>query len=419
MIPRVKGTHDLLDMKFFNQLIALITKQLNRYHFAPVATPILEPLELFKRTLGMHTDVVTKEMFVIETAADEQDKICLRPEGTAPLMRAYLQDNVQEAPWKVFQCGPMFRHERPQKGRFRQFHQVTIEVMQAASLMHDVELITMLDRFFDDVLHLDTYVLLINFLGCAADRQAYEIVLKKFLAKLPAGALCANCQVRQEKNLLRIFDCKTPTCQQIYTKAPLVTDHLCAPCQIEWEQLQVALRLLSVTYQHDPRLVRGLDYYTKTVFEFASSNLGAQATFCAGGRYDGLAQQLGSPNPVPAVGAAVGIERVLLLMLEQPDKWAMPPEEPLAVILPLSQQQISLALILADTLRFAGIATEVLLETASIKSMMRTANKMAATWALLLGEEEQQTQTVTIKYMMNARQERVSQLDVVAHLKRN
>jgi histidyl-tRNA synthetase len=418
MIPRVKGTHDHLDMRLHDAVYERIVKQLHCYNFVHITTPILELLELFKRSLGLHTDVVTKEMFVIESGPQQTERICLRPEMTAGVMRAFLENAAQQTPWKIFSQGPVFRHERPQKGRFRQFLQCSIEVIAAPSIMHDVELITLLDRLFDRQLNLDSYALLINFLGCAQDRAEYAQRLKDFLATVPEGALCEQCMIRKEKNLLRIFDCKN-ACQQVYVSAPRVTDYLCTACQTEWQHLKDTLHMMGVTYQHDPHLVRGLDYYSKTVFEFVSETLGAQRTFCAGGRYDGLAQQLGAREPVPAIGAAIGIERLLLLLEGPKGEALLPSAPPLAVIMPLSSAQEQLALLLADMLRIAGVATDVLSDSASLKSMMRTANKMAATWALLLGDDEQQTQTVTIKWMNKARQERVLQADVLGYLQQD
>jgi histidyl-tRNA synthetase len=417
-MKRIKGTQDFLDLRLFNYLIDLAKKQLETYHFTEIATPILEPLELFKRSLGLYTDVVSKEMFLIQGNQDEEDAICLRPEATAPTLRAFIENGVQQTPWKVFSWGPMFRYERPQKGRFRQFHQLNIEIIGSASVAQDAFFITMLDRFFHEKLHLNNYALVINYLGCFADRAAYQIQLKEFLESPQAAGICSTCQERKDKNIMRIFDCKSPTCQQIYTNAPTITENLCAGCTTEWTQLQEQLHLLSVTHACKPTLVRGLDYYCKTVFEFVSHNLGAQNTFCGGGRYDQLVLQLGGKQDQPSIGVAMGLERLLLLLDPLPQALTLPPQPALHVVIPMQAQQIPLALLIADTLTAAGLCVDVLLEQDSVKSMLRHTNKMGASYALLIGDEEQQSRSVTIKNMVTGTQETIKQIDVVAYLKK-
>ena len=308
MYKKIKGTQDFLDLQLFNFIVDQAKKHLALYNFHEISTPILESTSLFKRSLGMQTDVVTKEMFVIEQEKkDPKDSICLRPEATASTVRAFVENKIQTVPWKVFSWGPMFRHERPQKGRFRQFHQMTIEAIGAGAVEQDVQLIVMLDNFFRKKLFISDSALLINFLGCFEDRVAYKIVLKEFL-DVHVGSLCSTCVTRKDSNIMRVFDCKNSSCQQVYIDAPAITGHLCSMCNDEWQQLQEKLSLLSVTFIYKPTLVRGLDYYNKTVFEFVSSSLGAQSTFCGGGRYDQLVSQIGSKVDRPCVGAAFGIE---------------------------------------------------------------------------------------------------------------
>lgn len=417
MISRVKGTQDFLDLSIYNSVIERIKKQLQSYHFTEIATPLLEYIELFKRSLGEHTDVITKEMFLIAPHEEhEEETLCLRPEGTASVVRAYLENGIQSKPWKVFSYGPMFRYERPQKGRYRQFHQVTMEVLGSAAIEQDVQLIKMLDRFFHEQLSLNSYALLINFLGCLADRQEYKEKLRIFLDK-HQGALCNNCQIRKEKNILRIFDCKIASCQEMYTQAPYLTDHLCSACAVTWQALQDQLTLLSISYAHAPTLVRGLDYYNNTVFEFVSDHLGAQRAFCGGGRYDALAQQLGAKELLPAVGAAIGIER-LLMLIEHAQTLQLPVQPALYVVMPLAQEQRMLALLLADMLQANELCVEIALDNDSLKSMMRYANRLGAKYALILGEEEQKTHTVTMKNMITGEQERIPQTAVVDYINR-
>ncbi len=416
MTSRVKGTHDFLDLTLFNFVIKEIKAHAQHYHFSEIATPILEPVELFQRSLGTYTDVISKEMFLIDTKEDEE-RICLRPEATASTMRAFLQHHIEQTPWKVFSYGPMFRYERPQKGRFRQFHQINIEIIGSVAIAQDLQLIKMLDRFFAERLQLNNFALLINFLGCMDDRVIYRDKLYAFLSSEAAAGICDTCKIRKEKNILRIFDCKNPKCQEIYQQAPHSADHLCKACQSEWKQLQDGLSLLSVSFAYEPKLVRGLDYYTKTVFEFVSENLGAQNAFCGGGRYDQLATMLGSKKEYPALGAAIGIERLLLLLEPKKNELSLPEPPALHVILPMSPAQHMLALLLSDTLQAQNVCIDILAEGDSIKSMMRQTNRMGARYALILGADEQQNKTVTVKNMVIGEQETIAQIDLVAYLK--
>ncbi len=414
LIQRVKGTQDFLDLSLFDFIIHTFKEYSLLYHFHHIATPIIEPVELFKRSLGLFTDVVSKEMFLIE-GRDSDDQVCLRPEATAPTMRAFLEAQPL-TPWKVFSYGPMFRYERPQKGRYRQFHQINCEVIGSSSISQDVLLITMLDRFFHEKLSLNNYSLELNFLGSYTDRESYTQKLKKFVDGL--SGICATCEQRKEKNILRIFDCKNETCQALYAKAPLMIDHLSDESRQEWEQLQEELSLLSVSFSINPRLVRGLDYYNKTVFEFSSQNLGAQNAFCGGGRYDRLAQELGATESYPALGAAIGIERLLLLVEPMKDRLVLPQAPALLVIMPLTIAQNPLALLLADTLHAAKLSTEVFLDGDSLKSMLRRANKMGASYVVIVGDEEQQAKTVVVKNLMTGHQEAVAQIDLVSYLRK-
>ena len=417
MITKVKGTQDFVDLTLFNYVVSTIKSHVTKYHFNEIITPILEPTELFKRTLGVATDVVTKEMFIIKSTKDD-NAICLRPEATASIMRAFLENNIATTPWKVFSCGPMFRHERPQKGRYREFRQVTIENIGAQSVAHDAQLITMLDRLFSEQLSLNNYALMINFLGCKDDRTAYTNTLKTFLMQPNiTQSICDLCRDRTEKNTLRTLDCKNETCKKIYETAPQLPNNLCAACTEEWKAVQNLLNILSVSYVVQPHLVRGLDYYNKTVFEFSSDNLGSQNAFCAGGRYDTLAQEIGSKHDQPSLGAAIGIERLLLLLEPIQDQLPIPAKSALHVIIPIDQAQQPLALMLADDLQSKGIPVDVLLD-GSVKSMMRKANKMGASTALLIGQEEQDQKTVSIKNMITGETKSVSQVDAAQWLKK-
>ena len=415
MFQRIKGTQDFLDLSLFDYFIATTTKHLSTYHFSHIETPILEPIELFKRSLGSHTDVVSKEMYTITT---ESEVICLRPEATAPIMRAYLENaSTLTQPWKVFTYGPMFRYERPQKGRYRQFHQVSIEIIGSDSISQDTLLITMLDRLFREQFKLNNYAVLLNFLGCAADRVTFKAKLETYLDTVK-DSICNLCQERKQKNPLRIFDCKNEACKTIYRTAPHPADFLCTSCTTEWQTLQEELSLLGVSFSYAPTLVRGLDYYTKTVFEFSSENLGAQNAFCGGGRYDQLAELLGGNKPTPSIGAALGIERVLALLETQKDSLPLPHKPALHIIIPLTQAQHTLALLLADELHAHNLCTDIMLDSESVKGMMRKANKMGAQYCLILGQDEQEHKMVTIKNMITGAEEKVLQTEAVKYLKK-
>lgn len=429
LIPRVKGTQDFIDCTLYNFIIDAIKKHLTTYHFTEIQTPILESVDLFQRSLGQHTDVVSKEMFIIESSfakasADRsrndetKERICLRPEGTAPTVRAFNEHHIETVPWKVFSYGPMFRYERPQKGRFRQFHQVTMEVIGSGAISQDAQFIAMLDRFFHEILDINSYALVLNFLGCSQDREQYLSVLRRFMEKTDVvEKICAQCRERKEHNIMRIFDCKNEQCQEIYKHAPYIADNLCTTCAQEWHELQTQLNLLSVSHTYRPTLVRGLDYYNKTVFEFVSKNLGAQDTFCGGGRYNQLVAQLGNHQDQPAVGAAFGMERLMLLLEPLRNRLAIPQPPALHMIIPMTSAQHTLALLLADELRAQNICTDILFE-GSIKSMMKKANKLGAAYVLILGETEQQNRTTTLKNMVTGTEEMVAQIDLVARLKK-
>jgi len=415
MITKVKGTQDMLDLRLFNYCVETTKAHLAAHHFTEIATPIIEQTELFKRSLGVDTDVVSKEMFLLNSL-DPDESLCLRPEATAPIMRTFLENHIPHTPWKVFTYGPMFRYERPQKGRYRQFHQLSVEVVGSSAINQDVQLITLFERLFHEKFKLNNFVINLNFLGCPEDRVRYRDDLKIFLLSSEAAGICATCQVRREKNIMRVFDCKCEACQAIYVNAPKLTDYLCEGCANEWAELQDGLDLLSVSYAINPRLVRGLDYYNKTVFEFTSTNLGAQSAFCAGGRYDQLAQQLDSKDDFPSIGAAIGLERLMMLLEPMQESLPMQQVAPLHFVLPMAPEYQQLALLLADELIAQNLCTEVLFE-GSLKSMMRKANNFGARYVLLLGENERVGAFITVKNMVTGDEQQVQQADLLKFLK--
>lgn len=412
MFSRVKGVADnFFDMLYWRGVQKKIESHVRRYNFSEIEIPMLEYVSLFQRGLGFETEVVAKQMFVMESKSERNDEqICLRPEATAGTMRAFIeQQSSLSTPCKVYSYGSMFRYERPQKGRLREFHQMNLEVIGAHSVMQDVWFIKMLHTLFVEVFEIDTFVLKLNYLGQPSDRQEYVLAFRTFLED-KKSELCDICQARLQTNVLRILDCKSESCQKIITKAPRLFDYFSEQTKNEWQQLCHGLQELSVTFVHDQQLVRGLDYYNKTVFEFASTALGAQSAFCGGGRYDGLAQQLGSKQEVPSLGCAIGMER-LLLILESKRNLLSEMKLPLTCIIPCAQEQQALALHLADALQAHGKCVDVLLDGQSVKSSMKKANNMGAQFVLLLGENEQNSNTVTVKNMITGEEKVVLQID--------
>ncbi|MCL5436514.1 MAG: histidine--tRNA ligase [Candidatus Dependentiae bacterium] len=418
MIQNIRGTQDFIDLGMYNFIVRTAQQYLGRYGYEEISLPILESTDLFRRSLGLATDVVNKEMFVVQSASAsekaEREQICLRPEMTASVMRAYFTNGIQQLPWRVFSHGPVFRYERPQKGRYREFHQLTVELLGAQSLAFDAEFIAMVDNFLRQGLQINSYVIALNFLGTLEDRTNYKRALLAFLEK--QDNLPRAIAERKETNLLRIFDLKDEESKQALKGAPTLIEYLSPESAAAWRQLTSMLDQLSVNYVHDPYLVRGLDYYSNTVFEFVSSGLGAQNAICGGGRYDGLSLALGEKNLLPAIGVGFGIERLMLLLAEQRPDFKPEQKPALVAILPLSGAQEMLALLCAQNLREWGICTEVLLDGTSVKSMMRRANRLGARYAILIGENEQKDGTLTVKEMMSGEERIVKQDELVGAL---
>jgi histidyl-tRNA synthetase len=353
-----------------------------RYGFGEIRTPLVEEAALFSRSLGEATDVVEKEMYVFP---DRHGKpLALRPEGTAGAIRAYLEHQVGavEPLVRWFYLGPMFRHERPQKGRYRQFHQVGAELIGAASPDADAELIAMVDGFLR-ALGLSVFRLEINSIGDDNCRPAYEEKLKAFL-RAHHDELCEDCRRRTELNPLRTLDCKKPADQAVLAGAPEPRASLCKDCAEHFDLLCGHLQALGISYSINPRLVRGLDYYTRTTFEFFSDEgLGSQNTLAAGGRYDKLVRLLGGPD-VPAVGFAAGLER-LILSQGAGAAATIGPDLFIAAVGPEARRR---ALAVAARTRALGLWAEVDLRTSSLKSQMRRADKLQAALAIVLGDDE-------------------------------
>jgi histidyl-tRNA synthetase len=384
---------------------------LERYDYAEIRTPVFERTELFVRGIGEGTDIVEKEMYTFQDKGGES--LTLRPEGTAPAVRWYLEQGrfEQGSLVKVYYIGPMFRHERPQAGRFRQFHQIGAEAIGVAAPEVDAEVIEMLVELFG-ALGLREVTLHLNTIGDAVCRPA---IRERFAAYMRErkDELCADCHVRLEKNPLRIMDCKNPRCQAAVAGAPKAAESLCAPCRAHFARVRELLDLLEIPYALNERLVRGLDYYTRTTFEFTAAGLGAQNAIAGGGRYDGLIETIGGP-PTPAIGFAIGMERVVLcLKALEPEAEAVRDGVYVANADAAGARRAPLV---ARELRRAGIRTVTNAEGRSLKAQMRQANSAMARYCVIIGEQELQKEQATVRDLETKEQEPVTFAQLIAWL---
>ena len=407
MIKAIKGLKDLLPEETPRwRLIEETAKRWAQwYGFQEIRVPIFETTTLFARSIGATTDIVEKEMY---TFADRDGtSLTLRPEGTAGTVRAFIEHNrgADPRPQKYYYLGPMFRHERPQAGRLRQFHQFGVESFGLSDPRADVEVMALLWRLLSD-LALPGLLLEINNLGFADDRARYKPILVAFLKGIE-GHLCGNCQRRIETNPLRVLDCKVPDCRHATEGAPRLDDHLSSAAREHFDQVKVGLAAIGIPFQLNPRLVRGLDYYCLTAFEITCSHLGAQNAVGAGGRYDGLVEQLGGAA-VPAVGFAVGLERIALLL----PKEASPPVVPRVYVAAFGSKAADLGFILLDELRRAGIPSDMDFRAASLKTHLRQADRLGVLYTVVLGDDEASKGSVTIRNMQTKMQEEVSFSDI-------
>jgi histidyl-tRNA synthetase len=392
-ISKIKGFADLFppESDAFTHMERVAREVFGRYGFGEVRLPVLEKTELFARSIGEETDVVQKEMY---TFPDRKGRsVTLRPEATAGVMRAYVENKVhaQEQVSKLYTFGPMFRYERPQKGRMRQFHQINAEIVGSPSAQSDAELILMLWTFLR-TLELPGLELQLNSLGCPECRPAYHAALKNYFAALDRESLCQDCLRRMETNPLRVLDCKVPACKEATHGAPSILEHLCPGCEEHFSSVRAVLDASGIAYVLTPRLVRGLDYYVRTTFEVVSGDIGAQSSVAGGGRYDGLIKALGGPD-LPATGFACGMERLALLLGEPP---RARPDFYVAV---LDESGLDRGLVLAQALRDAGLSGDCAYAASSMKSQMRAANKKDARTALILGPDELAADRVQAKDM--------------------
>ncbi|SPF44989.1 Histidine--tRNA ligase [Syntrophobacter sp. SbD1] len=413
-IQAVRGMNDILpdQVRWWQRVENKAREVLERFGYREIRTPVAEKLELFARSIGQSTDIVEKEMYAFQDR--NGDMLALRPEATASIVRSYVQHGLQtdSAILKLYQIGPMFRHERPQKGRYRQFHQIDAEVFGTDSPMIDAEMMHMLSLLIEGV-GISGIVLNINTLGCPQCRQAYRETLKDFLAA-KGDEFCQDCMRRRETNPLRVFDCKVEKCQALLESAPMLIDYVCEDCRAHFDAVKDYLEKLGTRYAVNPRIVRGLDYYMRTTFEVISDRLGSQNAIGGGGRYNGLVRDLGGPD-VAAIGFAIGMERLIMLLQQEQQDMERAPGIFIAGLGELPRQR---AFLLVQQLRGRGLEAEMDYEGRSLKSQMRRAGKSGAGYVLILGEEELMGRQIQLRDMQAKTQMVLSLDDVVESMLR-
>ncbi len=419
-ITSIKGFADILPGEVESwQLVEAKARQVfSVYNFAEIRMPILEKTELFSRSIGETTDIVEKEMYSFEDRdsraqeTGESTKLTLRPEGTAGVVRAYVESEMYkvEPVRKLYYMGPMFRRERPQKGRMRQFHQIGAEALGRGDPFIDAEILLMLNDFFSAV-GLTEPSLQINSLGDSTCRPSYRETLLSFLRKR-RDSLCVNCRRRMERNPLRVLDCKQAGCIEATKDAPSIVDSLCNGCREHFATVQRLLTETQVKFALNARMVRGLDYYCRTTFEWTTALLGSQSAVAAGGRYDGLVEQLGGPG-IPGVGFALGVERLTMLLRLHENATA---KGPALYIVWIGDKARDWAFPVVHRLRRAGLNVEMEGDPRSMKSQMRRADKLNAATVLLVGDEELNTGTATLRDMATKQQRQIALHDIEPEL---
>jgi histidyl-tRNA synthetase len=405
LIRAVKGTRDLLppSTSVWNSVEEAARRVFRAYNYHEIRTPILEETQLFARGVGAETDIVTKEMYTFEDR--DGSSLTLRPEATASVIRAYIEHRLDQRPGvqKLYYIGPMFRRERPQKGRYRQFFQIGAEAIGSESPAVDAEVIEMVVEILTQV-GVEGFQLLINSVGCPKCRATFVAALKEELKKV-APRMCSDCQRRAETNPLRVLDCKVEADQPIIEALPSILDYLCPECAAHFAAVKSFLADREIAFEVKPRLVRGLDYYTRTTFEIVHGALGAQNSVLGGGRYDGLAESLGSKIPSPGIGFSIGEDRLVMSVEE-----TRPAEGSAGLdlfIAPMGEAALRHSAVLARKLRRGGLSVEVGPD-GKLKRSMELANKLAARYALIVGDNEIASGRYSLKHMATGEQESVS-----------
>lgn len=406
IIRKIRGTEDILpkDSYRWQFLEGIMTSRAAAYGYKEVRTPVFEQTSLFQRGVGETTDVVQKEMYTFSTKGD--DSITLRPEGTAGVARAFLEHGVYNdgLPSKQYYLTTCYRYEKPQAGRQREFHQFGVEIFGTQDPAADAEVICMIDGLFKQ-LGLDKIRLEINSIGCPECRAAYHARLKEYFEQY-IDRLCGDCKGRLERNPMRIIDCKVPDCKEIAKNAPRMLDYLCDECKEHFESVKQYLDTAGVAYEINPSIVRGLDYYTKTVFEFVSDSIGAQGTVCGGGRYDGLIEELGGSH-TPSLGCAMGIERLLLLM-ENSGIEIPKPETADLYIASMGDSARLKAFALAEQARSCGCSAQCDIVGRGLRPQMKYADKIGAKFSMVIGDNEIAAGKAEVKNMQTGGKTEVS-----------
>ena len=400
---RIKGFADMFPPQshVYTHMERVARDIFETFGFVELRTPLLEYTELFQRSIGEETDVVQKEMY---TFLDRKGRsLTLRPEATAGVMRAFVESGLagKESLHRFYTIGPMFRHERPQKGRMRQFHQINCECLGSQSPFVDAELLCLLWNFLH-ALHITDVSVHVNSLGCSTCRQRYKRALKEYLEGLDRSALCEDCSRRLETNPLRVLDCKRETCRLLTADAPKLLDYNCAECRAHFDTVWRLLEDRGMSPVLDHNLVRGLDYYCRTTFEVCSGAIGAQTAVAGGGRYDGLVRTLGGPD-IPGAGFACGMERLYLLLND------IKPRPRDFCLVAMDAESRLQGWHLAQTLHDAGVTGEMLYSESGFKGLMRQAGRYGARYCLILGPDEAAGHNVVVKNMESGVQECVSQ----------
>ena len=414
MINIPKGTKDVLPQEAYkwHYVENLVRKTAKDFCASEIRTPTFEHTELFLRGVGDTTDIVNKEMYTFEDKGGRS--ITLKPEGTAGVARAFIENSLYAGvqPTKMYYITPVFRYERPQAGRLREHHQFGVEYYGSDSPYADVEVMMIAKTFFDR-LGIKKLRLNINSIGCKECRKNYNAALKEYL-RARLGEMCPTCRERFEKNPLRILDCKEEGCKAITAGAPVILDYLCDGCRAHHESVCSQLTKLGIDFEVNPHIVRGLDYYTRTVFEFISSDIGAQGTVSGGGRYNDLIEDVGG-KPCPAVGFGMGLERLILTM----EALGLPFGEenvPDVYIAPLCDEAKDEAMLIADKLRHAGVSCDTDIIGRSFKAQLKYVNKTGAKYMIVIGTDEIATGNYQVKNMLSGNAEQVGRDDLVAYL---
>jgi len=415
MIQLIRGFKDILpgEVELWQHIEKTARSLFEDFGFKEIRIPIMERTELFARSIGEDTDIVEKEMY---TFPDRKGTlITLRPEATASVCRSYIQHKLYSTDpvQKYFTIGPMFRRERPQKGRYRQFYQLNAEIFGVESPLVDVELIFLLITLFSR-LSVSDVTTHINSLGCPECRPKFKAVLSDFLTSC-IGDLCSDCVRRKDRNPLRVLDCKVPACREAMAHAPSILEYLCPACSRHFETVKTTLNAMNVPFTIDKRLVRGLDYYTRTTFEIQAGSLGAQSAVAGGGRYDGLVKALGGPD-TPATGFAIGFDRLAEITGLNRNDFIRTPDIYLAA---LGEKSRSLAFEWKSALCIEGIKTEMDFGDKSLKSQMKQADRLGATHVLIVGDNEIKKRSVILRNMTTKEQMSIPIEHVVENIKSN